>query len=97
MILMQFHYTDDIEQKKAMKLLEHLSKKFENTTSLMFVNNLKLNDTFGDLDIQTYAGRDFYIRRDEWAEIQNRSQEFFSKQILSKQYVFTTLWLNMRH
>ena len=42
-----------------MKLLEHLAKKFENTTSLMFVNNLKLNDTFGDLDIQTYAGRDF--------------------------------------
>lgn len=59
MILIQFHYTDETEQEKAMKLLEHLSKKFENTTSLMFVNNLKLNDTFGDLDIQTYAGRDF--------------------------------------
>ncbi len=59
MILQQFHYTDASEEKQAMDLLEHLAEKFPNTTSLLYVNNLKLNDTIGDLDILTYKGRDF--------------------------------------
>ena len=59
MALLQFHYTEETEKEKAMKLLEHLSIQFPNTTSLLYVNNLKLNDTFGDLDIQTYSGREY--------------------------------------
>lgn len=59
MILQQFHYTDASEEKQAMDLLEHLAEKFPDTTSLLYVNNLKLNDTIGDLDILTYKGRDF--------------------------------------
>ncbi len=58
MILMQFHYTDAADEKQAMDLMAHLAEKFPQTTSLLYVNNLKLNDTIGDLDIQTYLGRD---------------------------------------
>ena len=59
MVLLQFHYTEETEKEKAMKLLEHLASHFPDTTSLLYVNNLKLNDTFGDLDIQTYSGREY--------------------------------------
>lgn len=59
MILLQFHYDDKTGEQQALSLMEHLMSVFPDTTSLMYVNNLKLNDTIGDLDIQTYAGRDF--------------------------------------
>jgi len=59
MVLLQFHYTEETEKEKAMKMLEHISSHFPDTTSLLYVNNLKLNDTFGDLDIQTYSGREY--------------------------------------
>ncbi len=59
MVLLQFHYTDETEKEKAMKLLEHVSEKFPSTTSLLYVNNLKLNDTFGDLEVHTYGGREY--------------------------------------
>lgn len=63
MILMQFHYTSEDGEAKAMGLMRHLGEKFPDTTSLLFVNNLKLNDTIGDLEIQTYAGRPFIYER----------------------------------
>ena len=59
MVLLQFHYTDATEEAKAVKLLEFLREKFPGTTSLLYVNNLKLNDTIGDLDIKTFAGRGY--------------------------------------
>lgn len=63
MILVQFHYDSEAEKNKAMGLMEHLSEKFPDTTSVLFVNNLKLNDTIGDLDIQTYRGRSFIYEK----------------------------------
>lgn len=59
MLLMQFHWTSQHEQQEAMALMQHLSEKFPEVTSLLYVNNLKANDTVGDLDIQTFAGTDF--------------------------------------
>ena len=59
MLLMQFHWTSHHEQQEAMALMQHLSEKFPEVTSLLYVNNLKANDTVGDLDIQTFAGTDF--------------------------------------
>ena len=59
MLLMQFHWTSQHEQQEAMALMQHLSEKFSEVTSLLYVNNLKANDTVGDLDIQTFAGTDF--------------------------------------
>lgn len=59
MLLMQFHWTSQHEEQEAMALMQHLSEKFPEVTSLLYVNNLKANDTVGDLDIQTFAGTDF--------------------------------------
>lgn len=59
MLVMQFHHTTREEEAQAMQLLEHIKLNFPEVTSLLYVNNLKCNDTIGDLDIKTYHGTDF--------------------------------------
>lgn len=41
-----------------MVLMEHLHTRHPEVSSLLWVNNTKWNDTFGDLPIETYAGTD---------------------------------------
>ncbi len=59
MVVIQFHYTTREEEAQAMQRLEHIKQNFPEVTSLLYVNNLKCNDTIGDLDIKTYHGTDF--------------------------------------
>ena len=59
MVVIQFHYTTREEEAQAMQILEHIKQNFPEVTSLLYVNNLKCNDTIGDLDIKTYHGTDF--------------------------------------
>lgn len=59
MVLIQFHYDDPDDDERAKGLLQYLSDKFPQITSLLYVNNQKCNDTFGDLDISVYKGKDY--------------------------------------
>lgn len=59
MLLFQFHAVNETEQKQATALLEYLRTEFPEITSLLYVNNLKANDTVNDLEILTYSGTDF--------------------------------------
>ena len=59
MLLMQFCIHTEEERQEAMSLMEHLHTKYPEVSSLLWVNNLKCNDTIGDLDIHTYAGTNF--------------------------------------
>ena len=58
MLLMQFCITTEEEQRQAMGLMEYLGNAFPEITSLLYVNNQKCNDTFGDLEVVTYKGND---------------------------------------
>ncbi len=58
MLLIQFCILTDEERDQAMSLMEHLKQKHPEVTSLLWVNNTKFNDTFGDLPIEVYAGED---------------------------------------
>lgn len=59
MLLLQFCIRDNAgDTEMAMQLMEHLKDSFPEITSLLYVNNTKCNDTFGDLDVVTYAGKD---------------------------------------
>lgn len=59
MLLLQFCMRDADDERKAMDLLEFVHTKHPEVTSLLYVNNLKCNDTIGDLEVKTYAGTDF--------------------------------------
>lgn len=61
MVLIQFCFDKDDEahsEEEARGMLQHLSEKFPQITSLLYVNNQKGNDTFGDLPIKTFKGSD---------------------------------------
>ena len=58
MVIFQFHYDETGGEKEAQALMKHIADKFQQITSLMYLNNQKCNDTIGDQDILTFKGSD---------------------------------------
>lgn len=58
MIIVQFCMTNKEDSDKAMGLLDYLSKTFPFLTSILYVNNLKCNDTIYDQDVMVFKGKD---------------------------------------
>ncbi len=58
MVLVQFHFEREGDKERAEALMEHLTERFPQITSLLYVDNQKCNDTFGDLPVVTYKGND---------------------------------------
>ena len=64
MVIIQFHYdrstqeSGDRSQEQALALLQHIADKFQEISSLMYLDNQKCNDTIGDQDILTFKGTD---------------------------------------
>jgi 23S rRNA (uracil1939-C5)-methyltransferase len=58
MVIIQFHYDETGGEKDAIALLQHISDKFQEITSLLYLNNQKCNDTIGDQEIQVFKGKD---------------------------------------
>ncbi|MCR5313451.1 MAG: 23S rRNA (uracil(1939)-C(5))-methyltransferase RlmD [Bacteroidaceae bacterium] len=59
MLLIQFRMDSDEDKKQAMDLMQHLADKFPQITSLLYVDNHKANDTFGDQEVHCFKGTDF--------------------------------------
>ena len=59
MLLMQFRIETPEEKEQAMALLQHLADTFPEITSLLYVDNHKCNDTFGDQEVHCFKGTDF--------------------------------------
>ena len=58
MLLIQFCMATDEEHQQANELLAFLHERFPEISSLLYVNNQKYNDTFGDLPVEVFAGED---------------------------------------
>ena len=64
MVIVQFHFDHTSEealqdsQKQAKALLQHISDKFLNISSLLYLDNQKCNDTIGDQEILVFKGND---------------------------------------
>ena len=61
----------------AMGLMEFLHLEFPEIISLMFVENLKFNDTIGDLDVKTYFGQDHIIETMEDLQFKVGPKSFY--------------------
>lgn len=59
MFLVQFRIDTPEQQKQADDLMLHLSESFPQITSLLYVDNHKANDTFGDQEIYVVKGKDY--------------------------------------
>ena len=58
MVLVQFHYDEEGDRERSLQLMEALADRFPQITSLLYVDNQKSNDTFGDLKLTLYKGND---------------------------------------
>lgn len=58
MLLVQFCIVTEEEKRQALALLQHIGDRFPEITSLLYVNNQKYNDTFGDLEVIVFKGND---------------------------------------
>ena len=56
MVVMQFCFGDE---EAAMALMQSIHEAFPEVSSLLWVDNQKLNDTWGDLEVHTFSGTDF--------------------------------------
>lgn len=59
MLLIQFRIETPEEKQQALALLQHLADTFPEITSLLYVDNHKCNDTFGDQEVHCFKGTDF--------------------------------------
>lgn len=64
MVLLQFHFDHSSkeqlkkDEKAAKALLQYIADKYQSISSLLYVDNQKRNDTFGDLDLIVFKGND---------------------------------------
>ena len=70
MVILQVHLDHSegcLQQSKAevMDLLQHIADTFPQISSLLWVDNQKCNDTFGDLPVQVFKGNEFIIEHME--------------------------------
>ncbi|MBP5628954.1 MAG: 23S rRNA (uracil(1939)-C(5))-methyltransferase RlmD, partial [Bacteroidaceae bacterium] len=56
MLTMQFHITTDKDQQQANALMNWICTTYAEISTLVWVNNLKCNDTIGDLEVNVYKG-----------------------------------------
>ena len=58
MVLIQFKFQEKEDEQKAMNLLQHIADKFQEISALLWVDNQKRNDTFGDQEVHVFKGND---------------------------------------
>lgn len=77
MILMQFRMDTDEDKAEAMALLQHIADKFPQITSLLYVDNHKCNDTFGDQEVVTFKGTDHIFEEMEGLRFKVGPKSFY--------------------
>ena len=65
MFLVQFRIDTPEQQQQADELMQHLSETFPQITSLLYVDNHKANDTFGDQEVHVVKGKDYIYEQME--------------------------------
>lgn len=58
MVIIQFCMEHKTDKDTAEKLLQYVADKFPFISSLLYVDNRKCNDTFGDLPVHVFKGND---------------------------------------
>jgi 23S rRNA (uracil1939-C5)-methyltransferase len=77
MLLMQFCITTDTERQQALALMAYVHEQFPEITSLLYVNNTKFNDTFGDLPVEVFAGDDHIFLEMEGLRFKVGAKSFY--------------------
>ena len=74
MVIVGFHHEDTSLREK---LLNFVWKRFPEITSLMYVINSKLNDSFADLEVQLYKGKPYIMEEMEGLKFKIGPKSFY--------------------
>lgn len=74
MVVVVFFYEDPVLREK---LLKHLSKKFPQITSLLYVVNSKKNDSIFDQEVQVFSGEDAIYEEMEGLKFKISAKSFY--------------------
>lgn len=77
MVLIQFHYDQEEDEEKAKCLLQYIVDKYPQITTLLYVNNQKCNDTFGDLPICVFKGNGYIYEMMEGLKFKVGPKSFY--------------------
>ena len=88
MVLVQFHFESEGDQQTAEALLSHLGKQFPQITSLLWVDNQKCNDTFGDLPVQVFKGNDHIFEVMEDLKFKVGPKSFYQTNTLQAYHLY---------
>ena len=88
MVLVQFHFENDGDQQRAEALLSHLGERFPQITSLLWVDNQKCNDTFGDLPVQVFKGNDHIFEVMEDLKFKVGPKSFYQTNTLQAYHLY---------
>ncbi len=77
MVLIQFRIENKEEQQEAMELLQQVADKFPEITSLLYVDNHKCNDTFGDQEVICFKGTDHIFEEMEGLKFKVGPKSFY--------------------
>ena len=77
MLLVQFRIENEEERNAAMTLMQHIADTFPEITSLLYVDNHKCNDTFGDQEIVVFRGEDHIFEEMEGLRFKVGPKSFY--------------------
>ena len=77
MVLLQVRVSADQDLDNTKALLAHVSEKFPQITSLLYVVNNKCNDTINDLDVEVFKGNDHIFEEMEGLRFKVGPKSFY--------------------
>ena len=77
MLLLQFKLEKPEDRQRAETLLQHIADRFPQITSLLYVDNQKGNDTFGDLPVEVFKGNDHIFEKMEGLRFKVGPKSFY--------------------
>ena len=77
MVLIQFRIDTKEDKEQAMALMQAVADRFEMITSLLYVDNHKANDTFGDQEITVFKGNGYIYEEMEGLRFKVGPKSFY--------------------
>ena len=75
--------------KKAFELMRFIHEQFPEISSLLYVNNVKGNDTIGDLEVHTYSGTSFIYEEMEGLRFKVGPKSFYQTNTLQAYHLYS--------
>ena len=89
MVLIQFHFEKAEDKQTAEGLLKHIGDKFPEITSLLYVDNQKCNDTFGELPVVVFKGNDHIFETMEGLKFKVGPKSFYQTNTLQAYHLYS--------